>query len=189
MELKTQLLERLGYVNATREARSRLAGEVIQHPDWLGPLLEIGLEREDELGHRACWVVEFVCKTNLELVFPFLDLFTAGLAGLQKESAIRPMAKICELLAEATQHKDPDKRPPLIPAHREHMVAACFDWLIGPHKVAPKAHSMTALYILGHESPWVHQELKAVLEGQYAQGSCGYQARARRVLGLLEKRT
>lgn len=189
MELKTQLLERLGYVNATREARSRLAGEVLQQPDWLGPLLEIGLEREDELGHRACWVVEFACKTNLELVYPCLDLFTAGLAGLQKESAIRPMAKICELLAEATLNKNPDKRPPFSPVHREHIIAACFDWLIGPHKVAPKAHSMTTLYILGQKNPWVHQELRAVLERQYARGSAGYRARARRVLGLLEERT
>ena len=44
---------------------------------------------------------------------------------------------------------------------------------------------MQALLLLGREIPWVHGELRAILEQQYPQGSPAYQARARQVLRKL----
>lgn len=186
MDLKTQLLERLDYVNATREARLRMAREVQQHPPWFGTLLEIALGADTPIGSRAAWVVEFVCKQDLSVIFPHLEAFTGGLARLRHESSIRPMAKCCELLAGA-RAAGGSQCPPFSAGQRERMVAACFDWLIAPGAVAPQAYSMRTLYLLGLEEPWIHEELRALLHRGYPQGSPGYQARARRILKLLEK--
>ena len=186
MDLKFQLLERLKFVNATRVERLRMAGEVRQHPEWFGPLLEIALGEGVPAGNRAAWVVEFVCKQDLSILFPHLEAFTRGLSTLQLESSIRPMAKCCEMLAEA-RDAGGEGCPPLARDQCERMAAACFDWLIGPQAVAPQAYSMRTLYLLGRGEPWIHEELRAVLHRGYPKGSPGYQARARQILKLLEK--
>lgn len=187
MELNYQLLKRLDYVDATRKERLAMAEEILETPGLLPDLIGICLGRDDAVGSRACWVLEFVFKKDPARLFPYLEVFTAGLSRLQEESSIRPMAKICEMLALGYYKPGKGKIPPLEVRHRERMAEACFDWLIGPHKVAPKAYSMQALYLLGEEFPWIRPELREVLKLNYAGGSAAYQARARQVLGLLEK--
>lgn len=165
-----------------------MADEVLGHLEWFGPLLEIGLHHPPPIGCRAAWVAEFMCKQDLGALFPHLEEFTAGLAGLRSDSSIRAMAKICELLTEAYYRPGGQGPvPPLNQTHRERITAACFDWLIGPHQVAPQAYSMRTLYLLGLEEAWIHAELRAVLEQGYPKGSAAYQARARHILKLLEK--
>lgn len=163
-----------------------MARAVLQNPSGFGPLLEIALRDEASFGSRAAWVVEFVCKHDLAVLYPHLEKFTEGLSGLQHESTIRPMAKCCEMLAGAWVAGGSES-PPLNAGQRERMAAACFDWLIGPFPVAPQAYSMQTLYLLGRDAPWIHEELKALLQRGYPKGSPGYQARARRILKLLEK--
>lgn len=164
-----------------------MAEEILGNPALLPDLIGICLGRNDAVGSRACWVLEFVCNKDLTRLFPYLGTFTAGLSQLQEESSIRPMAKVCELLALRFYRPGRDVKPPLEAHHREQMAEACFDWLIGPHKVAPKAYSMQALYLLGEEFPWIRPELREVLKLNYAKGSAAYKARARHVLDLLEK--
>lgn len=163
-----------------------MADDILEQPERFEPLLEIGLERNDYIGSRACWVLEFVCKGRLERIYPFLGRFTAGLPGLNEESSIRPMAKICELLTEA-YYEGGETVPPLSPEHKERMVSVCFDWLIGPYKVAPKAYCMRTLYLLSADFPWVRDALRDELQLRYPSGSAAYQARARHILKLLEK--
>lgn len=166
----------------------RMAGEIVEHPEWFATLLEIALQEGPPLGSRAAWVAEFVCKQDLAALFPNLEAFSRGLAGLSADSSIRVMAKICEMLAEA--YYEPGARglkPPLSQAQRERITSACFDWLIGPHEVAPKAYCMRSLYLLGQDAPWIREELRPILQQGYPQGSAAYRARARRILKLLEK--
>ena len=184
--MKSQLTRRLEYVDATRQERLAMADEILRQPEWFGPLLEIGLERQDYIGNRACWVVEFVCKRKPERLHPFLEVFTGGLHALSSESSIRPMAKICELLTEAYYNKD-RSAPPLSLLQKERIVSVCFDWLIGPYKVAPKAYCMRSLYLLSADFPWVRDALREELQLRYTSGSAGYQARARYLLKLLDK--
>lgn len=185
MELNSQLLSRLDYVTATREARAAMAREILAQPETLKDLLQIGVGRQDAIGSRAFWILEFVYKASPTLLHDHLDPFCEGLGALREESSIRPAAKVCELLVKAYYGKQ--KAPPLTLRHRELITAACFDWLIGPHKVAPQAYSMETLYLLGHDIPWIHPELKAILDQHYAQGSAGYQARARKILERMDK--
>ena len=179
--------KRLETVDATRRERNAMAREITEDSSRFPVLLEIALNRNDELGSRACWIVEFVCKKDLAILAPNLKRFLEGLPGLDQESSIRPMAKICELISE-TDAKNQVNRPiALDPTQRERLIEICFDWLIGHHKVATKAYSMRSLYLLGRETPWVMENLKAVLLQNYAEGSPAYKARARQILESMEK--
>ncbi len=164
-----------------------MAREVLEDPGQFPFLLEVALNRHDEIGSRACWIVEFVCKKDLAVLQPYLDTFLEGLPGLVAESSIRPMAKICELLCEATSRTKDSGIPDLNPSRQQQMIEVCFDWLIGEHKVATKAYSMRCLYLLGNNIPWVRENLKAVLLQHISSGSPAYKARAKQILERLKK--
>lgn len=174
-------------MDATRRERNAMAREITKDPGQFPSLLEIALRRNDALGSRACWIVEFVCKQDLSILAPYLERFLNGLPGLDQESSIRPMAKICELICEVTVRNDNKAPIRLKPTHQERLIEICFDWLIGDHKVAPKAYSMRCLYLLGKKAPWVVENLKAVLLQNYQDGSPAYKARARQILESIEK--
>ncbi|WP_445385286.1 adenylosuccinate lyase [Robiginitalea sp. IMCC44478] len=165
-----------------------MAREVIARPEWFEPLLEICLLENDSTGSRACWVLEFVCKEQLWELYPHLDRFTSGLMSVTPQSSIRPLAKICELLTEACyKASDPPYTPPLTMLHKQRIAEACFGWLIGPCKVAPKAYSMQSLFLLGTEIHWIHDELAAITARFYSQESPAYQARTRQVMARIKK--
>ena len=163
-----------------------MAHNILRNPELLPCLLDLALTENNTTGSRASWVLEFVLKEDLSLLFPHLDTFCEGLHRVRPESSIRPLAKICEILLvsyyDTASGKD---KPPLNDDHKAAITEACFDWLIGPGKVAPKAYSMQSLLLLGCETKWVHPQLKGVLEQNYAQASPAYQARARHILQKL----
>ena len=83
--------------------------------------------------------------------------------------------------------KDPVFTQNITDDQLEKIMTSSFDWLIGPMNMAPKVFSMTSLYYLGLKFNWVHPELKLVLEDSYAEGSTGYQNRAKKTLDKLAK--
>ncbi|WP_149303366.1 adenylosuccinate lyase [Pareuzebyella sediminis] len=185
---KEKLHKLLEYVNASREKRAEMAAVVINHPESIGPLLKIGLDSDDPLSSRACWVLEFAVKKRLAYILPYIDRFTSSIHNLHLESSIRPMAKICELLMQSFfSGSDHEVHEKIADQHLERIAAACFDWLIGTHKVATKAYSMTCLFLVGKKFEWIHPELRQVIERHYAEGSAAYKARARHTLSALKK--
>ncbi len=185
---KEALLDALNYVDATREKRTQMAKVVLGQPQLVKPLLEIIVLEDDPISSRASWVLEFTVKKELSLLFPYIDLFLSGLDKVSLESSVRPMAKICECLVLAFfAKKRTAVQEVLDDGHLEQISTVCFDWLIGDHKVAPKAYSMTSLFLLGKKFPWIHAELQLVLEQNYAMGSAAYKARARHTLAKLQK--
>ena len=160
-----------------------MAEKILRNPELLPCLLELALEENNTTGSRACWILEFVVKDTPDLLYPHLDTFTHGLHRVSPESSVRPLAKICEMLLTSYYNKRKgNEKPPLTSRHKAAMTEACFDWLIGAGKVAPKAYSMKALLLLGRDLAWVHPQLKGVLEQNYHRGSPAYQARARQIL-------
>ncbi len=165
-----------------------MADLVLHKPKLVLPLLEIGFRNEDPISSRACWVLEFTARRNLRYLDPHLDFWAKNLSVLRHESSIRPMAKICELLVlEYYGDATNTASSCLTSQHLELIVTACFDWLIGPHKVASKAYSMTSLYHLGKDFEWIHPELHLLLENEYSTGSAAFKARARQILSKLRK--
>lgn len=164
-----------------------MAELILSRPELIKPLLEIAFKVNDPISCKACWILEFTAHKDLSYLFPHIDEVTDNLNTVHLDSAVRPMAKICELLIKSYFSTNGHKTWKIMTSnHLNQIAAACFDWLIGNHKVAAQAYSMTSLLLLGKKIEWIHPELKVILEQNYAQGSAAYKARARMTLAKLK---
>ncbi|WP_367180210.1 adenylosuccinate lyase [uncultured Lacinutrix sp.] len=176
-------------MNHSREKRLYYANLVIDNPNLIPKLLDILFMVDDKISPRAAWVFEFMCGENLEAIIPYLDIFTENLHKVHLDSAVRPVAKVCEYLIKAFYGKTETKiKVALLPKHREKIIEACFDWMINDEKIAPKAYAMNSLFLLGYDYNWIHSELIIILERDYQMQSSGFKARARHILKKLEKK-
>lgn len=177
---------RLNYSSSIREHRTHWATFALNHPRELESLLQLGQQDLNTVSDRALWIVEFVAKQQLPLLYPHLALLMAVMGATQREASVRSIAKITELLMlQYYSKKDGQLHEMVQKSHLERIAEHCFSWLLGSYKVAAKAHSMTCLYWLGTDFDWIHPELQAILQQHYTKGSAGYRARARMVLDKL----
>ncbi|MGB1309457.1 MAG: adenylosuccinate lyase [Oceanihabitans sp.] len=184
----SQLYQELNYVNHSREKRLFYANLVLDKPKLIPKLLEILFLVDDKISPRAAWVLEFLCKENLEAFLPYLDAFTKNMHRIHLDSAVRPVAKICEYLVKAYYSKSENSvQKALLPKHREKIIAVCFDYMINDEKIAPKAYAMHTLYLLGKENSWIHPELVLILERDFKMQSSGFKARARHIIKKIKK--
>ncbi len=178
-----QLYEELNYVNHSREKRLHYANLVIANPDLIEKLLKILFMVDDKISPRAAWVFEFMCKENLEEAIPYLDYFTENMHKVHQDSAVRPVAKVCEYLVKAYYSRTDNRmKTELLPRHREKIIAVCFDYMINDEKIAPKAYAMHSLYLLGKDYDWIHAELVLILERDFQMQSSGFKARAKQII-------
>lgn len=177
--MHTKLYEKLNYVSAFRENRQILANEVLLNPSLLAELIPLCFNISDSNSYKACWVLELYCYEKLNTLGPHLDFFCANIEKLKHESALRPMAKVCQLLV--TSHFK-ETGIQLTDSHIQKITETCFDWLINDTKVASKCYSIRTLYLLGKHSYWIHSELKVILEKDYPDHSTAYKAVAREIL-------
>ncbi|MFD2824068.1 adenylosuccinate lyase [Lacinutrix iliipiscaria] len=178
-----QLYQELNYVNHSREKRLYYANLIIDHPDLIPKLLEILFMVDDKISPRAAWVFEFMCGENLEEIIPHLDFFTENMHKVHLDSAVRPVAKVCEYLVKAYYSKTENRiQSGLLPKHREKIIEVCFDYMINDEKIAPKAYSMNSLFLLGKDYDWIHPELVLILERDFQMQSSGFKARARHII-------
>ncbi|WP_346881249.1 adenylosuccinate lyase [uncultured Algibacter sp.] len=183
----TQLYKELNHVNHSLEKRSYYADFMLDNPDLISKLLDIIFRVDDKMSPRAAWVFEFMCSKNINAIIPHLDTFTKNLNKVHLDSAVRPMAKICELLAKAYILKDNiDIKNALSKTHKERIIEACFDYMINDEKVAAKAYGMVTLFLLGKEYDWVHPELAIILKRDFHKQSAAFKARARHILKALK---
>lgn len=183
-----QLYKELNYVNHSREKRLFYAKLMQDNPVLVPKLLEILFTVDDKISPRAAWVFEFMCKHKIETVVPYLDIFTENMHKVHIDSAVRPVAKICEFLATAYASKSESKiKHALTETHKERIIENCFDYMINDVKVAAKAYSMTTLFLLGKEYDWVHPELARILEEDFTKQSAAFKARARQILKKIKR--
>ncbi|WP_179315835.1 adenylosuccinate lyase [Winogradskyella undariae] len=185
---KAKLYKELKHVNHSREKRLHYSNLVISNPELVKPLLEILFDVDDKVSCRAAWVFEFMCSESIIEIIPHLNVFTQNMHKVHLDSAVRPVAKICELLMKANYEKtDNIMASHISEQHKEKITAACFDWMINDEKVAPKAYAMTSLYLLGNEYDWIHPELAIILERDFKTQSAAFKARARQILKKIKK--
>jgi len=178
-----QLYQELNYVNHSRAKRLYYANIVIDNPGLIPKLLNILFMVDDKVSCRAAWVFEFMCGEHLEASIPYLDTFTEHMHKVHFDSAVRPVAKICEYLIKAYYSKTKNRiQSELLPKHRERIIESCFDYMINDEKIAPKAYAMNTLFLLGKDYDWIHPELVLILERDYQMQSSGFKARARHIL-------
>ncbi|PRX54437.1 adenylosuccinate lyase [Flagellimonas meridianipacifica] len=163
-----------------------LVRELEKHPGLTLPLMSKVFEEDKIDEFNASWVFDHLLRKRLVYLLPYFEEFTLGLAEMKSESCIRPMAHICQMVTEAYfKKKDKTFIENIKLNQLERIMTACFDWLIGQHKIAAKVFSMTSLYYLGMQFDWVHPELKLVLEETIAKGTSGYKNRAAKTLDKL----
>ena len=185
-ELK-QFLE-MGIPNAMLKNRMRVVDVVYQKPELFSDLLDIVFEVDNKTSIKAAWVLELICIRDLDLLLPFIDKFTDNISKVKYHSAIRPTSKICMLLAQAYCTKKPNLTQAVLKdVHIDSCIEAGFDWLISDQKVAVKAYTMEALYLFGKDRDWVHPELDGIIRENMAYESCGYIARGKKILALINK--
>ena len=184
----SQLYSELNYVDATRKKRLFYAQMVIDKPESITSLLEILFMVDDKTSSKAAWVLEFVCNENLELILPHLDAFTEQINKVHLDSAIRPVAKISEMLAKAFYSKENNSfKSALQFKHKEKIIETCFDIMITDEKIAPKAYAMHTLYLFGKDFDWIHPELLQILERDFPDQSPGFKARAKHLIKKIKK--
>ncbi len=183
-----QLYQELNYVNHSRESRFFYAQVMKTHPELVPKLLDILFSVNDKISPRAAWVFEFMCRENINTIIPYLDLFITNMHKVHLDSAVRPVVKICELIANQYASKANNCfKNILTESHKERIIENCFDYLIGNQKVGAKAYSMTTLFIFGQDYDWVHTELAHILEADFSKQSNAYKARARHILKKIKK--
>ncbi|MDW5289819.1 adenylosuccinate lyase [Formosa sp. PL04] len=184
-----QLYEQLNYVNHSREKRLYYANLVLSHPEFIPNVIEVLFKTEDKISCKAAWVLEFMCGKNLNALLPYLDMFTSKIHTVHLDSAVRPVAKICEYLAKANDNiENPTLKKALKLEYKERIISVCFDYLINDEKIAPKAYAMNALYLFGKEFLWIHPELEVILRRDFQIQSSGFKARARHILKYINKK-
>ena len=181
---KEEIIEEIIATNCDpRKHRSRLMKLIESSKNNVKELLEIAFEHDNFLSFRGGRVLEFICKQTLVPLITQLDYFTENISTVKHHSTRREVAKICELIAsEYDSEKSSLIRDSLTNKHKERIITACFDWLIGNEKVAIHAYSMQTLFVFGKEIDWIHNELRQVLVDNMAYGSAGYVSRAKRIL-------
>ena len=184
-----ELYKELSNVNHSREKRLYYANLFISSPDLVSKLLDIIFWVDDKASPRAAWVFEFMCNKDIERIIPYLDHFTENIHKVHKDSAVRPVAKICELLAKAYYSKTNNKiKETLTTGHKERIIEVCFDYMINDEKIAPKAYSMNTLFLFGNDYDWIHPELALILERDFQMQSSGFKARARHILKKIKSK-
>jgi hypothetical protein len=177
--MSAELLSHLDYVSGYRDKRVLAAQFVLNHPAHFEELLQLCFAIEDEKSYKASWILEQVAYSQLEWLQPHLDFFCLHLNQLQHESAIRPVAKVMQLLVENHFKKSTIK---LSPKQVEQITECCFDWLISDTKVAAKCYCIRTLFALGKSNDWIYPELQIIIEKDYPAQSAAYKAVSREIL-------
>ena len=172
---------------AHRQSRALAAQSVLDHPSYISDLFEIiRTNTTPKIVIKAAWILEFIFKKNILLLSPYTAIFFTLLPSIKQEGAIRSFSKICECFIEEIYLRDGTSlKKNFTKDYQKILIETTFDWLIGDYKVAVKAYAMTVLFYLGKDNSWIHPELKAILELNYASGSPAYKARAKTILKKL----
>lgn len=174
-------------VTSYREYRMKYAQLVIKQKELFKHILEIAFDEEDKVAIRASWVLDYVVRENIAWIYPHLDYFTNRISTCKHHSIVRPMAKICEILAlKYTSKNSSEIKKHLIKSHIEKIIETGFDWMITDQKVAVKAYTMQTLFEFGKENDWVHDELQLILEQTIVDGSAGYKSRGKKILKSIQ---
>lgn len=175
-------------VTSYRAYRIKYADMVINDKSLFIPLLELAFDETKEASIKVSWVLDFVSREKLDWFYPHLDFFTDNISTVKHDSVVRPMSRICELLAKAyTAKKKNEIHNYLTKIHIDKIIETGFDWMISDQKVAVKAYTMETLFLFGKKVDWVHEELKLILAQEIVSGSPGYKSRGKKILKWIDK--
>ena len=181
--MDSHLITTLTTLKAYRAPRLSLTHWVLEHPESFPELFSLCFNDASDISYKATWILEFVCAEQLSLLYSHLDDFFIKLPLTKKDQALRPLAKVCQMLALAYyKEKDATLIKILNSTHKEQWIDCMFDWFITDKKVACKVYGMTSLVYLGTEFKWIHPELKSIISQNIHEEQPAYKAKGKFVL-------
>jgi len=99
---------------------------------------------------------------------------------IKNGSAVRSVAKVCELFALYLDKKPHEKEK--YKTNIKQIIETGFDWMLSEHKIAIKVYTMQTLFLFGKDHFWIYQELKIILKNNLHKESVGYCNRALKIL-------
>lgn len=182
--MKLDFYSKLENCSAHRKDREANRNYALRNSEYYSFIVSTALEIKNKHHHKACWVLELICEKKLRTFVPYLDSFIASIFDFTNDSAIRAAAKICLFLSKSNHRANGIS---LSHFQESQIIERCIDWLISDEKVAAKVYAIKTLHILGKKHPWVHEELKTIIEQDYALHSAAYQAATRNILKKIKK--
>ncbi len=183
MSNSNYLIQELEKINAARVNRIRVSKLVLADKSLFFPLVELVFQTQNKSSIKAAWILEFVCNQQLDWLLEHLTYYTCNLPKVPNGSAVRSLAKICEIFALYLKKNPSEKKK--YTKNINQIIETGLDWMISNHKIAIKVYTMQTLYILGQEQKWILEELKLILQKNIAKESFGYQNRALKILKKL----
>jgi len=181
---KKEIIQELNNISVLRENRIRVANLILQDKESFVILLKIVFDVNNKTSIKAAWIFEFVCKKQINGLYANLDFFVNNIQKVHFGSAVRPIAKICQLLVLK------NKKTPILnftDKHKEKIIETCFDWMLSNHKVAIKAYTMQTLFYLGKKENWVHDELVTLIINNIDSETAAYKSRGLITLAQIKK--
>jgi len=167
-----------------RESRDYFRNWVLKEPELMTEVASIAFDLDNQFHIKACWIIELVAVSKIELLTPYITKFCNSVSQYNDDSAIRVMAKTTFLILK--ENYSNKAKFTLTHNQIEQLTECCMDWLISDQKVATKAYSVEALFVLGKYQSWIHPELKQILSEGYNQHSAAYKATARKIIGKIK---
>lgn len=166
---------RISNSNASTKCREDIKNFVLQNPEYLDVVVTFGTDLKDKNQYKGVWIIEMLAETHPELLVPFINQIADVASNYKHESAIRGISRAINFLTQS-------KKITLTEVQQEKFIEICLDRLIGDDKVAPKAFSMYALCHFAQKHDWLKEELRNIIDKDFANQSAGYKAAAREVL-------
>lgn len=161
--------------NAGTNCRNNLKKLVLDNTNLLVDLIKMALNLSDKNHYKAVWIVEMIAETDALLLQPFVENLIEKFSKCKHESAIRGMSRVAYFIATSKIISTTENQ-------NEKIIEYCLDGLIGDAKVAPKVYNMYTLLFYSAKYDWLKEELKNIIEKDYATQSAAYKAAAREVL-------
>lgn len=168
-----------------RKSRDYFRDWVLREPERIQELSEVAFDLDNEFHFKACWILELLAVSKIELLAPYLEVFCDSVTHYKDDSAVRTMAKVSFLIVKENYSDQPKFK--LSEKQINQLTECCMDRLISDEKVAAKAYSAEALYILGKYQDWIYPELRQILSDGYSEHSAAYQAAARNIIKRIGK--
>jgi hypothetical protein len=141
----------------------------------LKKIIDIVYNEKAPLPQRASWVLVAVNAKHSELLRPYIPLFINTISEFKIDGIKR------NILSVISSHSIPKR-------YQVKLIDLCFNFLLSSdEKVAVKVHAMQTVANIALYHPELKQELKAVITDQWSKNSAAFQARARKVLKIMEK--
>jgi hypothetical protein len=157
--------------------------QAVRIASWVGTdkkrfrqLMALFLKGEYRITQRSAWIVNLCADKHPELIRPYLKQMIGRMQEPGVHDAVkRNVIRILQFI------EIPD-------GLLGEVATVCFNYLASPGEpIAVRVFSMTVLANIVQKEPDLKNELRLVIERQLSHGSMGFCARARKVLGALER--